>query len=137
VTIQDIVLKGEAKSVSPDLDGVLRICGSMCVPRVGDWVHMKIEKDHCSKYSIHLGAAKMYYDLKQHYWWCGMKRDIVDFMGKCLNCQQVKYKHQRSGSTMQRMPIPEWKWERITMNFVINYPSLWVDLNLCGSLWIV
>ncbi|XP_069145911.1 uncharacterized protein [Solanum lycopersicum] len=32
---------------------------------------------------------------------------------------QVKYKHQRRGGTLQRMPIPEWKWERIAMDFVV------------------
>lgn len=37
----------------------------------------------------------MYHDLSQHYWWCGMKKDIVDFVSRCLTCQQVKCEHQR------------------------------------------
>ena len=49
-----------------------------------------------------------------------MKRDIVEFVAKCPNCQQVKYEHQRPGGTLQRMPIPEWKWERIAMDFVVE-----------------
>ena len=52
-----------------------------------------------------------------------MKRDIVDFIAKCPNCQQVKYEHQRPGGTLQRMPIPEWKWERIAMDFVVGLPK--------------
>ncbi|XP_059294579.1 uncharacterized protein LOC132047568 [Lycium ferocissimum] len=32
----------------------------------------------------------MYRDLRQHYWWTGMKPDIVEFVAQCLNCQQVK-----------------------------------------------
>ena len=58
-------------------------------------------------------------DLSQHYWWCGMKRDISDFVSRCLTCQQVKCEHQRPGGVSQRMPIPTWKWERITMDFVV------------------
>ena len=76
------------------------------MPKTGDWVRLILEEAHCSKYSIHLEAAKMFHDLKQQYWWCGMKRDIVEFMAKCLNCQQVKYEHQKPGGPMQRMPIP-------------------------------
>lgn len=34
-------------------------------------------------------------DLKQHYWWCEMKKDISNFVVICLNYQQVKYEHQR------------------------------------------
>ncbi|XP_069145450.1 uncharacterized protein [Solanum lycopersicum] len=51
----------------------------------------------------------MYRNLKQHFWWSGIKRDIVDFVVQCPNYQQVKYEHQRPGGTLQKMPIPEWK----------------------------
>ncbi|WMV18769.1 hypothetical protein MTR67_012154 [Solanum verrucosum] len=60
----------------------------------------------------------MYRDLKRLYWWTGMKNDIVEFMAKCQNFQQGKYKHQRPTGLLQRMPIPKWKWERIAMDFV-------------------
>ncbi|XP_069146071.1 uncharacterized protein [Solanum lycopersicum] len=35
---------------------------------------------------------------------------------------QVKYEHQKPGGVTQRMPIPEWKWERISMDFVVGFP---------------
>ena len=79
-----------------------------------------MEEAHSSRYSIHPEATKMYRDLKQHYWWCRMKRDIVDFISRCLNCKQVKYEYQRPGGVTQRMPIPEWKWERSSMDFVVG-----------------
>ncbi|CAN4101650.1 unnamed protein product [Withania somnifera] len=43
---------------------------------------------HGSGYSIHPGATKMYRDLRQLYWWNRMKRDIADYVVKCLNRQQ-------------------------------------------------
>ena len=63
-----------------------------------------------------------------------MKRDIVDFIAKCPNCQQVKYEHQRPGGTLQRMPIPEWKWERIPMDFVVGLPK---TLGKFDSIWVI
>ena len=63
-----------------------------------------------------------------------MKRDIVDFIAKCPNCQQVKYEHQRPGGTLQRMPIPKWKWERIAMDFVVGLPK---TMGKYDSIWVI
>ena len=105
----------------------------MCA-RTGDLIRLILEEAHCSRYSIHPGAAKMYHDLSQHYWWCGMKRDISDFVSRCLTCQQVKCEHQRPGGVSQRMPIPTWKWERITMDFVVGLPT---TVGGYDSIWVV
>ncbi|WMV51218.1 hypothetical protein MTR67_044603 [Solanum verrucosum] len=59
-----------------------------------------------------------------------MKRDIMDFVAKCLNCQQVKYEHERLGGKMQMMPIPEWKWECITVDFMTGLPLTLVLENM-------
>ena len=86
----------------------MRIKGRVCVPRVDDLIHTILTEAHSSKkYSINPGATKMYRDLKQNFWWSRMKRDIVDFVAQCPNCQQVKYEHQKPGGILQRMPIPE------------------------------
>ncbi|KAL8126138.1 hypothetical protein AgCh_013427 [Apium graveolens] len=55
------------------------------------------------------GSTKMYRDLKKHFWWSGMKGDIVEFVGKCLTCQQVKIDHQRPSGLLQLLDIPVWK----------------------------
>nr|GFC97424.1 putative polyprotein [Tanacetum cinerariifolium] len=44
---------------------------------------------HSSLFSVHPGSTKMYHELKQHFWWSGMKRDVATFVSKCLICQQV------------------------------------------------
>ena len=51
-----------------------------------------------------------------------MKRDISDFVFKCLICQQVKAEHQVSSGLLQPIMIPEWKWDRVTMDFVSGLP---------------
>ena len=65
----------------------------------------------------------MYQDLKRRYWWPGMKRDVVQFVEKCLTCQQVKAEHQRPAGTLQPLGIPEWKWDQVTMDFVSGLPK--------------
>ncbi|XP_073024187.1 uncharacterized protein [Primulina eburnea] len=50
----------------------------------------------------------------------GMKRDIRKYVSECLTCQQVKVEHQRSAGMLKSLPIPEWKWENITMDFVVG-----------------
>ena len=84
----------------------MRIKGRVCVPLVDDLTHTILAEAHSSRYSIHRGATKMYHDLRQHYWCSRMKRDIVEFVAQCPNCQQVRYEHQIPGGTLQKMPIP-------------------------------
>ena len=134
IRIRDKVLRGEANEAKIDEEGVLRIKGRVCVARVDDLIHTILIEAHSSRYSIHPGATKMYRDLKQHFWWSRMKHDIVELVAKCPNCQQVKYEHQRPGGTLQRMPIPEWKWERIAMDFVVDLSK---TLGKFDYIWVI
>ena len=68
IRIRDKVLQGEAKEATIDEEGVLRIKGRVCVPRVDDLINTILTEAHSSRYSIHPGATKMYRDLKQHFW---------------------------------------------------------------------
>ena len=77
---------------------------------------------HFAPYAMHLGSTKMYKDLNFYYWWPRMKKDIAEFIAKCLTCQQIKVEHQTPSGKLQSLSIPEWKWEKITMDFVIGLP---------------
>ncbi|GJZ64555.1 reverse transcriptase domain-containing protein [Tanacetum coccineum] len=81
-----------------------------------------IDEAHSTKYSIHPGADKMCYDLRDMYWWPGMKKDITTYVSKCLTRSKVEAEHQRPSGLLQQPEIPEWKWERITMDFIMNFP---------------
>ncbi|XP_057504736.1 uncharacterized protein LOC130788191 [Actinidia eriantha] len=52
----------------------------------------------------------------------GMKMDVATFVSKCLTCQQVKVEHQRPVGELQPLPVAEWEWENVTMDFVIGLP---------------
>ena len=63
-----------------------------------------------------------------------MKRDISEFVTKCLVCQRVKTEHQVPSGLLQSIRIPEWKWDRITMDFVVGLPLTGRKHN---SVWVV
>ncbi|GJZ54265.1 putative reverse transcriptase domain-containing protein [Tanacetum coccineum] len=88
------------------------------VDEFGDVRTLIMDEAQKSKYSVHPGANKMYYDLRDRYWWTGMKKDIVEYVSKCLTCLKVKAKHQRPSSLLQQHEIPVWKWEGIAIDFV-------------------
>ena len=103
-------------------DSVLRYQGRLCVSRVDELLERIMLEAHSSRYSIHLGSTKMYRDLREVYWWNGMKKDIAEFVTKCSNCQQVKVEHQRPGGLAQNIELSEWKWEMINMDFITGLP---------------
>lgn len=65
----------------------------------------------------------MYQDLQRQFWWSGMKRDVVDFVVKCLACQQMKAKHRKPSGSLQSLPVADWKWDHIIMDFVTGLPK--------------
>nr|GFD01195.1 retrotransposon protein, putative, Ty3-gypsy subclass [Tanacetum cinerariifolium] len=77
---------------------------------------------HSSPFFVHLGSTKMYHDLKRHFWWSGMKRDVATFVSRCLICQQVKIKHQWASGLLQPLDIPVWKWDEISMDLFTGLP---------------
>ena len=81
-----MVLSKSNESFSQGEDGVLRHQKRLCVPDMDGLRELIMEEAHGSRYSIHPGATKMYLDLREIYWWNGMKRDIEDFVAKCPNC---------------------------------------------------
>ena len=64
----------------------------------------------------------MYRDLKQMFWWPGLKKEVADYVSKCLTCQKMKVEHQKLSGTLQPLEIPQWKWGQITMDFVTGLP---------------
>ncbi|GJW50835.1 putative reverse transcriptase domain-containing protein [Tanacetum coccineum] len=90
-------------------DGSLYFMDQIWVPLVGGVRTVIMDKAHKSRYSVHPGADKMYYDLQDMYWWPGMKRDIATYVSECLTCEKVKAEHQRPSGLLQQPEMPEWK----------------------------
>ena len=111
---------GQLKGFLVLADGTLMMGHRLCVPDVRELKKELMEKAHSSAYAMHPGSTKMYHTLREHYWWRGMKKDVAEFVSRCLIYQQVKAEHQRPARLLQSLPIPQWKWEKITMDFVVG-----------------
>ena len=63
-----------------------------------------------------------------------MKKDVLEFVTKCIVCKKVKAEHQVPSGLLQPIRVPEWKWDRITMDFMVGLPSTG---RKHGSVWVV
>ena len=103
-------------------DGVFYYKDRVCVPDDNDLRKAILEEAHSGSFAIHLSTIKMYQDLKVSYWWSGMKGDVSEFVTKCLVCQKVKAEHQVHSGLLHPIRILEWKWDRMTMDFMVGLP---------------
>jgi hypothetical protein len=73
-------------------------------------------------YVGHPGYHKTIATIKKQYYWLGTKKEVVDFIARCLECQKAKVEHKHPASLLQPLPILEWKWEVVTMDFNPKLP---------------
>jgi hypothetical protein len=52
-----------------------------------------------------------------------MKGEKTKYLARCQYCQQVKTEHQHPTSLLQPLPVPEWKWETISLDFITGLPK--------------
>ena len=101
--------------------GSLYFQNRLCVSDDKELKKKLLFEAHNMMFIMHPGGNKMYQDLKQHYWWKGMKRYVIEYVSKCLTCQQVKVVQVPIG-LLNPLLIPQWKWDNITMDFVSGLP---------------
>lgn len=78
-----------------DKNSVMRFRDKPYVPYFPEFKKKILEKGRKSGLSIHLGATKMYQDLKKIFWWSGMKKDVIEFFFSCWTCQKSKIENQK------------------------------------------
>ncbi|GJY63874.1 putative reverse transcriptase domain-containing protein [Tanacetum coccineum] len=91
--VMDERLHGLDQQMERKGDESLYFMDRIWVPLVGGVRIVIMDEAHKSRYSVHPGADKMYYDLRDMYWWSGMKRDIATYVSECLTCAKVKAEH--------------------------------------------
>ena len=77
---------------------------------------------HNVPYAGHPGYQKTMTVIRKEYLWPGMKRDVAEYIAKCMEYQRVKVEHRHPARLLQPLPIPEWKWEVVTINFITKLP---------------
>ncbi|GJX50034.1 putative reverse transcriptase domain-containing protein [Tanacetum coccineum] len=76
------MLKGLDKQFERKEDGGLYLAERIWVPVYGNLRTLILNEAHTIKYSVHPRADKMYYDLRDLYWWPGMKKDVASYVGE-------------------------------------------------------
>ena len=110
--------------------------GRLVLPESTELRKELFDEAHRAKYTLHPGATKMYKDLRRSFWGRHLRRDVAIYVSRCFTCQQVKIEHQRPAGVLQPLPVPEWKWAEISMDFVVGLPrrksgndSIWVIMD--------
>jgi hypothetical protein len=134
--IHEKIKTGKANYFRKDDQSIVWFNNRIVVPKNDEIRQQILDEAHLSRYSIHPGSTKMYYDLKQHYWWTKMKIEIARYVARCDTCRRVKAIHMKTAGPLQSLPIPTWKWEDISMDFIVGLPrtakgydSIWVIID--------
>ena len=93
------------------------------VPNVPKVKLLILDEIHKTPYSGHPGYQKTLTMLRKEYFWPNMKTEVADYIARCLECQQVKTEHQHPAGLLQPLPIPSWKWEVISLDFITRLPK--------------
>jgi hypothetical protein len=95
-----------------------------------------MDEAHLSKLSIHPGSSKMYQELRPRHWWTKIKKEIAAYVTRCDMCCRVKAIHMKHVSLLQPLSVPSWKWDDISMDFMLGLPttqkghdSIWVIMD--------
>ncbi|WVZ94919.1 LOW QUALITY PROTEIN: hypothetical protein U9M48_040746 [Paspalum notatum var. saurae] len=132
--VKELIKLDKAPGFRVDADGTVWHGDRICVPNIKSIRDLILKEAHETAYSIHPGSEKMYQDLKQKFWWYGMKREVAEYIALCDVCQRVKAEHQKPAGLLQPLKIPEWKWEEIGMDFIVGLPRTQSGFD---SIWVV
>jgi hypothetical protein len=134
--IHEKIEVGKANCFRKGDQGIVWFNDRIVVPKNAEARQQILDEAHLSRYSILHGSTNMYQDLKKHYWWTKMKIEIARFVARCDTCRHVKAIHMKTAGPLQSLPIPTWKWEDISMDFIVGLPrtakgfdSIWVIID--------
>ncbi|WVZ52559.1 LOW QUALITY PROTEIN: hypothetical protein U9M48_003607 [Paspalum notatum var. saurae] len=92
--IKELIKLDKAPGFRVDADGIVCHGDRICVPNIKSIRDLILKEAHETAYSIHPGSEKMYQDLKQKFWWYGMKREVAKYVALCDVCRRVKAEHR-------------------------------------------
>jgi hypothetical protein len=121
--IREKMEAGKANCFRKDDQGIIWFKDRIVVPKDAEVCQQILDEAHLSRYSIHPRSTKMYQDLQQHYWWTKMKIEIARYVVRCDTCRRVKAVHMKTVGPLQSLPIQTWKWEDISMDFIVGLPK--------------
>ena len=90
------VQRKETEAFEMGEKGELRMNGRLCIPDNTKLNEEILKERHQGMFHLHPGRDKMIEELRKLFWWKGMRKDVVEFVSRCLICQKVKFERQKS-----------------------------------------
>lgn len=78
---------------------------------------------HDSPTAGHPEYFKTYRLVREWFTWKGLKADVLQYVRECLVGQQNQQEHTYPAGLLQPLPIPDRKWECISMDFITGLPK--------------
>nr|GFA50042.1 B3 DNA-binding domain protein [Tanacetum cinerariifolium] len=91
----------------------------------GDMRTLIMDEPHKSKYSVHPGADKIYYDLRDRYWWPSIKKDITVYVLGTKLDMSTAYHPQTDGQSERTIQT----LEDMLRAYVLDFKGSW-DVHL-------
>lgn len=88
-------------------------------------IELILDEYQQSPYVSHPGYQKMLTTIRKYYFWPRMHKDIIGYLTKCLKFQKFTVEHEHPASLLDPIPIPEWKWEDISHEFITGTTTDW------------
>jgi hypothetical protein len=92
----------------------------LCVPHDPDIIQLILEEHHDTYLGGHLGTAKTLESVRRYFFWLGMESSVRDYVRSCQSCQQNKATSKRPMGLLVPLPIPEERWESVSLDFVMG-----------------
>eukprot|EP00253_Pinus_taeda_P027064 PITA_27064 len=121
--VQDVTNPLRKQGYEIKTTGILYYKERIYIPNHAEIKEKILNEHHKSPYEGHPGYQKLITAVRKECYWPGMKKEVMDYLARCIVCQQVKAEHQHPAGLLQPLPIPEWKWEVITIDFITGLPK--------------
>jgi hypothetical protein len=106
------------------IEGILLSRHKVYVPNYAKLKSAILKQMHNVPYAGHPGYQKIVLVVKSQHYCPRMKREIAYYIAKCLECQRVEGEHRHPVGLIQSLPIPQWKWEVVKMDFITGFPRM-------------
>jgi hypothetical protein len=103
-------------------DGLLMYKNRIYVPSSGELRNLVLKEMHDIPYARNLGYQTKITTVRSQFFYSGMKKDVSYYIARCMEFQKVKAEHRNPTGLLLPLPIPEKKWEVITMDFMTGLP---------------
>ena len=103
-------------------DNLLYYHQRLCIPNNKDLKNSILSEAHDIPIARHAGYIKTYALMHQSFYWPGMKRDVLQYVARCLICQKIKAERVKYPGKLQSIDAPQIKWECISMDFITGLP---------------